>query len=309
MIYSIDCGWAGDCQALLSYPLNVSLEISEALPDSLQEMGFFGSIVSQGLASVYADGEWQGSLDYFDPGRGYWFGISQSGDFSYVNNVLARETAQLAKIVQKRDMYPENFEYTKYIQSTQQAFYFVGELELQSTEITYEDWLLSYCGDQVVGARQYFGKYTDIPAMGVCNDEETTGYCQEGEVPRLKLLKPDGREIDLGGDIPPFINNGVNLLSMLSEQTLLPGEYNLDRAYPNPFNPITTINFAIPQESDISITIYNLQGREVASLINGIKVAGYHSIVWDAHSFSSGVYFVKMVGGDYVHTQKLMLVK
>ena len=55
--------------------------------------------------------------------------------------------------------------------------------------------------------------------------------------------------------------------------------------------------------------IYNLQGREVATLIDANMDAGYHSVVWDANSYASGVYFVKMAAGEFVNTQKLMLVK
>jgi hypothetical protein len=89
----------------------------------------------------------------------------------------------------------------------------------------------------------------------------------------------------------------------------LPNEFSLDRAYPNPFNPVTTLSFAIPVVSDVSLSIYNLQGREVSTLISGYMDAGYHSVVWDADSHASGVYFVKMVAGEFVNTQKLMLVK
>jgi flagellar hook assembly protein FlgD len=89
----------------------------------------------------------------------------------------------------------------------------------------------------------------------------------------------------------------------------LPNEFSLDRAYPNPFNPVTTLSFAIPVDSDVSLSIYNLQGREVSTLIDKNMDAGYHSVVWNADSHASGVYFVKMVAGNYVNTQKLMLVK
>ena len=55
--------------------------------------------------------------------------------------------------------------------------------------------------------------------------------------------------------------------------------------------------------------IYNLQGREVSTLIDANIDAGYHSVVWNADSYASRIYFVKMVVGEYIHTQKLMLVK
>ena len=86
-------------------------------------------------------------------------------------------------------------------------------------------------------------------------------------------------------------------------------KFSLDEAYPNPFNPSTTINFGLPIESDVTILIYDLQGRKVATLIEGNVSAGYHTVVWDANAYSSGVYFAKMVAGSYTSTQKLMLIK
>ena len=90
---------------------------------------------------------------------------------------------------------------------------------------------------------------------------------------------------------------------------LLPKEFTLSPAYPNPFNPVTNINFSLPIDSEVSLSIYNLQGREVSTLISGNIDAGYHSVVWDANSYASGVYFVKIVASEYISTQKLMLVK
>ena len=81
------------------------------------------------------------------------------------------------------------------------------------------------------------------------------------------------------------------------------------QSYPNPFNPVTTLSFALPIESDVTLSIYNLQGREVTTLISSNMDAGYHSAKWNANANSSGVYFVKMIAGEYVSTQKLMLVK
>ena len=168
---------------------------------------------------------------------------------------------------------------------------------------------MAYCGDKVVGTRQYAGKYTDIPAMGAGYSDKTVEYCHEGEVPHFKVLKANGDLIDLEGNIPAFSSNAVHVLTSLSEIVPLPNEFSLDKAYPNPFNPTTTLSFAIPVDSEVSISVYNLQGREVVSLVNGNMDAGYHSVVWNADSHSSGVYFVKMVAGNYVNTQKLMLVK
>ena len=85
--------------------------------------------------------------------------------------------------------------------------------------------------------------------------------------------------------------------------------YNLMNAYPNPFNPVTELSFTIPSTSDVHLSIYDIQGREIASLINDNMERGYHSVKWNADRYSSGVYFVKMIAGEYVSTQKLMLLK
>ena len=89
----------------------------------------------------------------------------------------------------------------------------------------------------------------------------------------------------------------------------MPDAFAISPAYPNPFNPTTTLSFALPIEAEVFLSIYNLQGREVVSLVNSNMEAGYHSITWNADSYSSGVYFVKMVADDYISTQKLMLIK
>ena len=89
----------------------------------------------------------------------------------------------------------------------------------------------------------------------------------------------------------------------------MPAVYSLSQAYPNPFNPVTTLSFALPVDSEVSLSVYNLQGRQVTTLISSNMDAGYHSIIWDANSQASGVYFVKMIADEYISTQKLMLVK
>ncbi len=95
----------------------------------------------------------------------------------------------------------------------------------------------------------------------------------------------------------------------LSREFIIPEEFSLGEAYPNPFNPTTALSFAIPIDSKVSLSIYNLQGREVSTLIDANMEAGYHSAVWNASSHASGMYFVKMHAGNYISTQKLMLVK
>ena len=68
-------------------------------------------------------------------------------------------------------------------------------------------------------------------------------------------------------------------------------------------------NTVLAIEAPVQIVVYNMQGREIVSLLNGNMDAGYHSVVWNADANASGIYFVKMLSGGHVKTQKLMLVK
>ena len=126
--------------------------------------------------------------------------------------------------------------------------------------------------------------------------------------PQFKLLH-DGNLYKLEGNVPVWTENELFIISSLQATEIVPEAYSFNNAYPNPFNPSTTLSFALPIDSEVSLSIYDLQGREVASLIDGNMEAGYHTAIWNADVHGSGVYFVKMVAGEYVDTQKLMLVK
>ena len=93
------------------------------------------------------------------------------------------------------------------------------------------------------------------------------------------------------------------------EYVPVPGKFELSQAYPNPFNPTTTINYGLPVDADITLSVYDIEGRFVTFLENGYKAAGYHSVVWNASSNASGIYFLHMTAGSYIKNQKLMLVK
>jgi len=83
----------------------------------------------------------------------------------------------------------------------------------------------------------------------------------------------------------------------------------LSQNYPNPFNSKTVINWQIPKSAFVSIKIYDICGREVYTLINEHIESGYYSTVFDASNLASGVYYYRMISGNYSKTEKLLLVK
>lgn len=93
------------------------------------------------------------------------------------------------------------------------------------------------------------------------------------------------------------------------ESNTIPNEYKLFNNYPNPFNPSTTIKFAIPKKDNVKITIYDALGRTVSELINGPKSAGTYEISFSGLSLSSGIYYYKLEASNFTEVKKMSLVK
>ena len=89
----------------------------------------------------------------------------------------------------------------------------------------------------------------------------------------------------------------------------LPKAFVLHQNYPNPFNPSTTIKYDLPEDSRVSLRLFNILGQEVATLVNEEQKAGFESIEWNASSFASGVYFYRIQAGEFVAGRKLLLLR
>ena len=88
----------------------------------------------------------------------------------------------------------------------------------------------------------------------------------------------------------------------------IPGRLQLFQNFPNPFNPQTTIRFAIPRRSRVTLTLFTPLGQQIASLLDGEEEAGYHQVRRDGTSLATGVYFYRLQAGRYVETKKLLLL-
>lgn len=89
----------------------------------------------------------------------------------------------------------------------------------------------------------------------------------------------------------------------------IPTKYALHQNHPNPFNPVTIIRYELPEVSNVVLKIYDILGKEVATLVNGVQDAGYKEVVFDASKLTSGVYFYKLSAGEFVAVKKMLLVK
>jgi len=100
----------------------------------------------------------------------------------------------------------------------------------------------------------------------------------------------------------------VEMILSAHDPIPIPRAHRLFQNYPNPFNPSTSIRYGLPSRSQVTLTVFNTLGQEVAQLLNGEQDAGYHEVKFDASGMSSGVYFYKMHAGSFTETKKLLLV-
>jgi tetratricopeptide (TPR) repeat protein len=142
------------------------------------------------------------------------------------------------------------------------------------------------------------------------NKEEATGILNE-----LATRYPEGEDIefaryllsDAGGSSVP--SKSQILLSKKGIVRNVPERYELAVNYPNPFNPTTTIRYAIPQPSVVVLKVYDMLGKDVATLVNEEKPIGYYEVEFDASRLSSGIYFYHLQSGNFHDIKKMLLVK
>ncbi|RNC84806.1 MAG: T9SS C-terminal target domain-containing protein [Balneola sp.] len=94
-----------------------------------------------------------------------------------------------------------------------------------------------------------------------------------------------------------------------NEPVETPSGFALSQNYPNPFNPSTNINFTLPVASDVQLTVYNLLGQKVATLVDDSRTAGNHTVRFDARSLASGVYFYQLKAGEFTLQRRMTLIK
>ena len=106
-------------------------------------------------------------------------------------------------------------------------------------------------------------------------------------------------------------NNGNFEYFSLSSDVIVgvPTKFDLSQNYPNPFNPTTKINFDLPKDAKVSMKLYDMLGREVATLLNEFRTAGYYTVDFNAANLSSGIYFYRISAGSYNAVKKLVLIK
>ncbi len=107
-----------------------------------------------------------------------------------------------------------------------------------------------------------------------------------------------------------LIDNGSNVLSKIDGKEVgAPGQFGLDQNYPNPFNPTSKISYTIPVNTTVTLTVYDVLGREIQTLVNRRQNAGSYTVIFDGNRLPSGMYFYRLKTASFVSTRKMVLLK
>jgi hypothetical protein len=170
---------------------------------------------------------------------------------------------------------------------------------------------------------QYDSEYPSTDA-GLCWYDGTTvgsfpappgGVPQWGGLPNSSIDDLEVRLIPGGYELwMSCVSRGIAVLTVpltttSVNQSHTPTTFLSAQNYPNPFNPSTTIRYELPAESQVAITILNILGQEVATLVNEVQKAGSRSVEWNASNFASGVYYYRVQAGDGFSVKKMLLLK
>jgi len=206
------------------------------------------------------------------------------------------------------------FDYPINISNGENIYSYEGVVRFDSEQITLTN--ISSPGgdslsDSLIPGELHFAGASATPHSGdgsiaVLHFTANTNFNDETTISIEKLRLNENQIIDLAATATVVLGIG--------DEAGIPESYALYQNYPNPFNPITTLRYDLPENSFVRITIYDLLGRKVKTLITQTQEAGFKSIIWNATNdngklVSAGVYLYQIRAGEYVQTKKMLLLK
>ena len=183
-------------------------------------------------------------------------------------------------------------------------------------DVSVGDELVAYANGQVVGATRIVDLTAPvvISAWGGFHDYgiDLDGYTVGDQIDLRLYSLSDNKEMKVEMSLDNnqygsgvFASGTIQVMDMLA----VPEEYVLVQNYPNPFNPSTTISFSVPSDGHVEVSVYDITGRLVTTLVDANLNSGYHNIIWDATNQASGVYYIQVTSNGQVQSQKVMLLK
>ncbi|MGE5353642.1 MAG: T9SS type A sorting domain-containing protein [Acidobacteriota bacterium] len=158
---------------------------------------------------------------------------------------------------------------------------------------------------------QFFGR--DITFTSLFVTDSALGYSTNTWANEFGLLRQtyEGGEYNLAGCIINNVPNGNTSMNVVAVENskASPSRFELEQNYPNPFNPSTQISFQVPEASMVTLRVFDMLGKEVATLVNEYKSAGSHTVQFNASNLPSGMYIYQLRAGENISLRKMMLLK
>jgi hypothetical protein len=162
--------------------------------------------------------------------------------------------------------------------------------------------------DGYIGGLQMTLKHGSDFSIDLTDDALLAEYSTDGNKTTLVVVVPENDEIfKYSGDFE--ITEMIVANSSTEVPVSMPGKFALSAAYPNPFNPSTSISLHVPLESNVSVQVYDLSGRMISTLLSGVQAQGDYSLTWNAQEQASGMYLVRAETAGSVAVHKILLLK
>ncbi len=197
-------------------------------------------------------------------------------------------------------------DYNAFYVSTTDSSHAIGRINATTPVLyrTLADWRLMSGGDSSsITVQPAFVSMSDLHIPnGTATQIEGHGTPIPGITTDIDGNPRDAKRPDIGAD--EF--NGTTAVVSLAE---IPASFTLAQNFPNPFNPATTIRYALPSQCAVTLVIYNALGQIVSVVVNEVQTAGNKEATWTAKNFPSGMYFYRLQAGDHISVKKMALVK
>ena len=173
-----------------------------------------------------------------------------------------------------------------------------------------KDNMVSIEADGFIGGVQMTLRHGDDFSVNMTKHALLADYLTSGNETRLLVITPETDELfSYSGDFEITELIVANSHAEVSVDMPIVNGFRISKAYPNPFNPTTTMTLTMPMSGDITVEVYNLLGQVVSTFASGYRKAGTYSFTWDASDAASGVYFITLTASDTRLTQKVLLLK
>lgn len=293
---------------LISYLPSQPDSLTHALSSIMDNMEVVLGFNGKGLTFDPAIPASFNSLQVLEPQKGYWVKMSAADELIYPDMQVYSPGKRYNSLAKSQ----EQFSFEQQVTPTREWISIWGQnITMEGDPVPAGTIVQAVDSDGVICGQSVITKAGQLQMMSIYRDDPQTEE-DEGARPNEAItLKLDNYEMS---NIIRWTTNGTveNLSgqSARSSTSELPEAFALDQNYPNPFNPSTTIKYAIPQQSDVTLQVYNVLGRRVATLVDGEnKAPGFYKVSFNANELSSGIYFYRLEAGDHQQTRKLILIK